>query len=59
MGSAIMKMSANTSQLVNSELSDKFDLRHCEYDERVTFIWSPLINTVNTTPFEGTDITLA
>ncbi len=51
-----LKTSANTSQLVNSELSDKFDLRYHYYDQRGVFIWSPLANMVNRTPFEGTII---
>ncbi len=32
MGFTFLKTSANTSQLVNSELSDKSDLRREEYD---------------------------
>ncbi len=40
---------------MNLELSDKSDLQHCEYDERGAAIWSLLVNTVNTTPFEGTN----
>ncbi len=36
------------------QLSDKFDLWHCEYDQRGVLIWSLLVNTVNETPFEGT-----
>ncbi len=43
-----LKMSANTSQLVNSELSDEFDLGRREYDQRGAFMWSLPVNTVNT-----------
>ncbi len=42
---------ANTSQIMNSELPDKFNLQRCEYDWGV-FIQSVLVNTVNTTQFE-------
>ncbi len=49
-----LKKSTNMSQLKNSELSDKSNLQGCEYNQRGAFIWSLLVNTVNTTPFEGT-----
>ncbi len=49
-----LKTSANTLQLVNSELSDKFDLRRHENNKRGAFTSSLLMNTVTTTPFEGT-----
>ncbi len=49
-----LRTTANTSRLMNWELSDKYDLQCCEWDKRGTFIWSLLVNMAKTTPFKGT-----
>ena len=51
MASAI---SDNVNKHITTRELEAFYLRGCEYHKRAAFMWTLLVNTVNTTPFEGT-----